>query len=175
MKKLLLAVGLILAVVTPAVTPAKAAEFNLTNTVAGGDTIYAWPTNVAGTNGLNMQTGGAINLANYDAAGFYFSGYSTTNTNSTVTITLVRSASQNPPTVTSTYNAFETGTPVISIAVSIVGNGAQTYFTNLPSAFLQGAQWIGIRSCTNSNAGANGNLTNVLCGLSPKIIPIRYP
>jgi hypothetical protein len=156
-------------------------SFQVTNQLASAVAIVNWPTNSPSTNGNPTSTGGAISVANQEWAGFYFSGYSTTNTNSTVTVTLVKGWGSTPTLYT--YDA--TGTNVnginfetvatITLAIPIVGSGVQGWSTNLDRTLIGPANWVGIYSVTNGNAGSNGNLTNVVMGLNKKIIPIRYP
>ena len=45
--------------------------------------------------------------------------------------------------------------------------------TNLPVWQVGSANWLGIGGITNSQLGAT--LTNFNCGISKKILPVRYP
>lgn len=155
----------------------KADSFNVTNIVASGVALTGPATNVAG-----VRNGTPISVANNDFAGFYFKGYSSTNTNSTVTVSLVRGW---PPSVSTWYEYDSTGTNVDGVywegsasktlSISITGSGVQSWFTNLEPEYVRGASAIAILTVTNSNAGVGSIITNADFGLNKKIIPIRYP
>jgi hypothetical protein len=164
------------------VAPALADSFNVTNCVANGVSITSWPTNSAGTNGLNQLTGGPISVANQEWAGFWFQCLPVAGSNSTVTVSLVRSMAMNPPAVMFNTNGqmtqcdWETpsnGIAPLVLTIPISGTNAITWSTNLDRAQIGGANWVGIYAITNSGLGSS--LSNVVIGLNKKIIPIRYP
>jgi hypothetical protein len=164
-----------------------AESFNMTNSLNAAVGCVSWPTNTPGTNGIGALTGGPISVENQEWAGFYFSCQSTTNTNTTVTLSLVRSVAASPPVVTfgtngaMTRNDWESPsnavplTPIL-LTFTVSGTNPFTWFTNLDRAQIGGARWVGIYAATNNQAAINGSvLTNVEAGLYKKIIPIRYP
>lgn len=171
--------GLMLAVVVfgllgLACLSAKGDSFGVTNWISHQTDLVSGPTNPVGT-----RVGGAISVKNQEGAGFFFSGYSTTATNSTLTVKLIRgwgdtSAKQDG----ADSIQWETGTPhgLLTFAIPIVSSGLQGWTTNLGPEVIRGANWIGIYSITNSAGTGDGNiLTNVVMGVNKKIIPIRYP
>lgn len=166
----------------------KADSFNPTNVLNSGDTVVSWPTNVAGTNGIGALTGGAIDLRNNEWAGFYFSGLSTTNTNTTVTAVLIGSSSSSQPLVTfntngvMTRNDWDTSTNAMLTLSATSGRGDLTaptnwwrWTTNIPPEWARRYNWAGLWSLTNNNANGQAGMTNFDAGLNKKIIPIRYP
>jgi hypothetical protein len=171
-------------------TSGRADNFNVTNCVASGVSLVSWPTNTLGTNGLPQLTGGAISVANQERAGFFFQCLPLTNTNTSVIVTLVRSAVGNPPAVAWGTNAWSgsslamvqndwespsNGVTPIVLTIPVQGTNLFNWFTNLNDTLIGEANWIGVYSITNSNPGANSVLTNVFMGLNKKILPIRYP
>jgi hypothetical protein len=155
---------------------AKADSFNTTNALGSTTVLLSWPTNTAaGTNGFYRLTGGPIEVRNFsEGVGFYAGGYSTTNTNSTITVKLVRSWADHPPVVILDTNGviqtndFE-NTPGITLAFSSLGSGPQWWGTNLDPYILGNCTYVGIYSMTNANAGANANWTNANFGLKKNV------
>lgn len=160
---------------------ARGDSFNATNVLNGYTALQSWPTNTAGTNGLNRLTGGPIFVGNQAQAGFYFTAtpmVGITNS-STETVTLIRSYNAGPPVITTDTNGWTTrndweGTAALSITFTIPNQtNAWTFMTNLPETFVYGANWVGLYISTNNLNG--GVFTNVDYGIVKKIIPIRYP
>jgi hypothetical protein len=164
--------------------------------------ITGWPTNqVSATTGLPQGTGGPINVKNYDWATFYFSALICTNvgggtpTTNNVQVSLIRSVAGNPPAVAygsnplglgtgtgtgaitnlqaSDWETYSNITPPLTLTIPISGTGAVTWLTNLNEYFIGPVSWVGVRSIQLD--ATNAFLTNVVCGLNTKIVPIRYP
>ncbi len=134
-------------------------SFQATNILNSAVNLTAYPSNGVGTN-----TGVAVNVANYDRAGFYFAGYVTTA--STATVTLVRSPYSFSPSYTTLSNNFESVSQK-TFTIPMPTTGPFLWTTNLEPDFLRPANWIGINLLTNSV----GTITNLDVGVSKKLIP----
>lgn len=141
-------------------TVAKAEDFTITNTIASATSLITTPT--------NSITGGAISVANYERAGFTFSGQGTVTNLGNVVITLVRSSVQNPPAAAD----WET-TAVYQFSIPMNGTTRVVWHTNLDMGCIGPAVWVGISSITNTASA--GSITNAQATLTKKIIPIKFP
>lgn len=139
-------------------------SFNITNVLVGGTPLQGFPTNTVATNGIGQATGGAVSTANYEQAGFYFTGLPilTNGGSDSVTFTLVRAWSANPPGVTygtnnwsannpvllaSDWETYTNATPPIVLTVPVNGTNAIAWYTNLLSFQIGRSGW-GARSST---------------------------
>lgn len=169
---------------------ASADSFNMTNGVNGGAIITSYPTNTMATNSttagvaVGQATGAAIEVKNCNFATFYVRGWPATNTANGFTnyFSLVRSVSDNPPTVTygtnGLYFANNTWDSTNWTQIPVVVPPGTNFFewsTNLQIADLGGATYVGLLQYSNFAGGGTVTFTNLDAGLKKKIIPIRYP
>jgi hypothetical protein len=164
-----------------AVSKAKADSFNVTNRLDGGVAMVGYPTNSIGTN----VTGGPVSVINQSdtGAGLNFQGQIASGSNGTVTVTLVRSQTANPPTTATatagalSYNDWET-TPSLTVTfgtpLGLYPTNWVNWQTNLQKEWLAPANWIGVYSITNATTNTM-IMTNLSITVNKKIIPIRYP
>ena len=181
---------------------AQPTSFNVTNVittnvVSGFPTnVQAYTTNAYFTNYIGQGTGGAVSVANNEFVLLSVSGYLCTNINPAATnqivIDLTRSASANPPGVQTGTNFFTgNGTnfqstdwdtwsnsvsPLSQIIVPLnLTTGYFRWSTNIPSAYVSAANWLGIGSIQLQETNQNAFITNFAISVAKKIIPIRYP
>jgi hypothetical protein len=131
-------------------------SFGATNVLASAIVLTTYPTNSSGTN-----TGGPININNYERVGFYFTG--NVLTVSTGTVTLVRSPLGTSP---SSYTNWET-VATKTLTIPMASTGPFMWVTNLDTEFVRPGLWVGISVLTNSV----GVVSNLDIGLTKKIIP----
>jgi len=186
MKKLFKSIAALMLVIIAFVTTPKAVAgpeaFGCTNSINSAVNLTSWPTNSMTTNSasnyVGQLTGGYLNVSDQSQAGFYFYCQSLTNTNTTVTFTLIRSAVQGPPGVYQDTNGNITNidwetTATLTFSIPIVGTNPVYFITNLGESFIYPARYVGIYSITNSGNGSV--LTNTSAGLIKKVIPTRWP
>ena len=146
--------------------------FNTTNYIAASTTITSWPTNTIGTNSQPVLTGGVIGLQNQRHVMLVMQGIPLVTNATTLSVTLVRSGADGPPQVSAARNDFDTvNQPAFSFTVQ---NSLSPFCftTNLDEYTVGDANYIGVYSIT---PGTGSGVTNLVVGLSKKIIPIRYP
>ncbi|MDE2106216.1 MAG: hypothetical protein KGL39_53850 [Patescibacteria group bacterium] len=141
-------------------------SFNTTNIVAFGVAITGSPTNNVGTNGLPLDVGGCINVANYASVDIVFAGYNASANASKITATIAASDSSAPVVINGTQTTLET-TPSFTItAASPAAAGPWYWRTNVP---VGSARWLGITSLTNNTSSAS--ITNFSVQVAKKILP----
>ena len=150
-------------------------SFQMTNQVANGVTFNGWPTNAAG-----LATGRLISVQAVREAGFWFSGGTVvqagySNQTGNVIIDLVRSWAETSPAQVASTNYigapncstrldWET-TPFVTLTVPYTATNQAIYWgTNLSPELLASANFIGIKSVTNTCAWML--VTNTDAGLS---------
>jgi hypothetical protein len=175
----LLALLATFATVMPALADGYYQSFSATNYIAASTQLTSFPTNSAGTNGLNRLTGGAISMAGVEHAAFVFTSQPVNNdlTNSMIT-RLVRGYSSSTPILTADTNngslaafpQWET-LPSLTLIYSHNGTNSTTWMTNL-DFYIQGCSYIGVYSQSNGQGVA---LTNYDIGITKKRVPITFP
>ena len=147
---------------------------------------------VTGTNGLNANTGVAVNIDGFEHIGVCLQGQVvTTNTNTaTIFLTFVTSMAQNQPVIiygtnvgngytNSLANDFCTITnSYITVQCVLPTNGAGNtnwinWETNLSTSSLcADANWIGLYSMGHSGTNATGSyITNLTVSINEKQLP----
>jgi hypothetical protein len=198
-----LGLGLLCLMLLGSEAQAQPVSFNTTNVLCGpgfgngSQVIAGFPTNtLSASTGFGQGTGGTISVANNDFVLLCVRAYICTNvgggtpTTNNLQLTLIRSASGNPPGVQTGTNCFTAnGTNVQSsdweswsnvvpyfAAITVplnVSTGYVCWQTNLTREFIGGANWLGIGNITLE--ATNAFLTNLNIGVAKKILPIRYP
>lgn len=165
-------------------------NFNITNLLIGTtSSITSWPTNQVGTNGVGYQTGGPVNIANFDNLGLNFQGLLvSTNGTNIVGFTVDFSCANNTPAIVLGTNVYSSGNTVTNQNdwVTASNNTMQVIFTfgsatngqwvngytNLSSSQLPaGATFLGITAITNNFSVAGNFITNASLTGNTKLLP----
>jgi hypothetical protein len=151
-------------------------SFGVTNYIASAVDLRS----TVPTNASDFKTGGAVSVLNQREAGVYLTATNPTANASTVWLFFKRgfgptSAAyrQNGSGVNNTL--YWESDASLQIDVPVAAGAMVGWSTNLSADYLAGANYLAIARITNSNAGANGLITNVQVGVIKKIIPIRFP
>lgn len=170
---------------------ARADNFNITNDIATGVSVTAWPTNAIGTNGNPFLTGKPVEVQNYEHVGLDLSGFVVvTNTaGANVGFQLLTSQAANPPQLVIGTNALTgagnsqvlssdwstPGSPgsfwvVLKVPMGTNFVHVETNLTVSASSIVSDSSWIGVYSETNALATGE-YLTNSALQVHKKILP----
>lgn len=145
-------------------------SFNVTNTVNNATAINNYPTNAPGTNGVTLNTGQAVNVANYAEVGVLLTGQIAGASNGIVNVSFIRSLKPSVPSAASDWETSST----MTVSASTDSGGRLYWMTNLPSYWVRPARYIGVSLITNTSPGTS-SLTNFSISVGKKIIPVTWP